>query len=311
MKKTQISVVIPILNEKESIFRLYIILKKVLDRIKKVYEIIIVDDGSNDGSFNILRKLAKKDKIVKIIRFRKNLGKSAALSAGLKLAKGDVIITMDGDLQDDSREIPKFLEKINNYDLVVGWKSPRKDPIPKKIISIIFNKLTSFLTGIKVHDSNCCFKAFRKEVAKKINLYGELHRYVPALVHWEGYTVTEVKIRHNPRLYGKSKYGINRIVKGFLDLLTVKFLMTYGKKPLHLFGGIGLLSLTIGVLTGLYLLYMWFLGVGIGDRPLLILTVLLVILGIQFISLGLLGEMIISNHQKIDSDRYIQEVLYN
>lgn len=303
-----LSLIIPVLNEEENITRLYSKLRTTLTGLKILHEIIFIDDGSTDNSFKILEEIQKKDKCVKIIKFRRNFGKSAALSAGFKEAKGDTVITMDGDLQDDPTEIPRFLEAIKKTDLVVGWRFNRKDPISKRLPSKIFNKLTSILTGVKIHDSNCCFKAYRSEVIKNINIYGELHRYIPALAYWKGFGISEIKVNHNPRIYGKSKYGFMRIFKGFMDLITIKFLTKYIKKPFHLFGGLGFLSTFLGFVIGLRLLYVkYFLNIIIGDRPLLYLSMLLIMLGIQFISLGLLGEMI-SNTKK--TEQYNIEIIY-
>jgi glycosyltransferase involved in cell wall biosynthesis len=297
--QNMLSIVIPTYNEEKNIPMLYKELKSVLDKYQ--YEIIFVDDGSFDNTFNIIKSVAQKDKKVKLISFKRNYGKSAALSAGFENAKGDIIITLDADLQDDPKEIPRFIEKINQgYDLVSGWKFKRKDSLTKIISSRFFNFLTSMLTKVKIHDINCGFKAYKKEVVKNINIYGELHRYIPVLAFWKGYKIGEIKVEHHPRMYGKSKYGATRLFKGFLDLITVKFLMSYGKRPLHLFGLIGLLCFLLGVILGIYLTYLWFIGKGIGSRPLLMLAVLLVVLGVQFVSLGLLGEMVTSTSKKKD-----------
>ena len=303
-----ISVVIPVFNEQGSVPELHKSLRNVLDRVGKKYEIIFVDDGSTDRTFEVVKGLHRKDKAVRVIRFKKNFGKSDALSAGFDLAKGDVVITMDGDLQDDPREIPVFLEKIKQFDLVVGWKHKRRDPLTKRWPSKIFNKLTAWVTGVKIHDSNCCFKAYRRNVTRNINVYGEMHRYIPALAHWKGYTVGEVKVQHQPRKYGKSKWGSGRLVKGFLDLVTVKFLTGYQKRPLHLFGGLGLLLLLAGFVIGAHLLYLkYFLGEIIGNRPLLLLGVLFIIFGLQSFAIGLLGEMVTSS--KETKDYIVDEVV--
>jgi len=294
----ELSVVIPVCNEENNIEVLYYKLIRALNKIKKSYEIIFVDDGSNDNSFKVIKKLSEKDKNIMIIQFQKNFGKSAALSSGFKIAKGSLIITMDGDLQDDPDEIPRFLEEIKNYDLVVGWKYKRKDPLSKRFFSLLFNTLVRLLIKLNIHDSNCGFKIYKKKVIDNINLYGELHRYIPALAYWSGFKVGEIKIKHYPRIYGKSKYGAGRLFKGFLDLITIKFLMTYGKRPLHLFGFIGFLCFLLGTIIGLDLTYLWFKGEGIGNRPLLMLGILLIVIGIQFVSLGLLGEMISSAQKK-------------
>jgi len=304
------SVIIPVLNEEKNISLLYRELKEVLKKLRKSYEIIFVDDGSKDKSIKILEKLQKNDKKLKIIQLRRHFGKSAALSAGFTHARGNYIITMDGDLQDDPREIPNFIKKLKEgSDLVVGWRFHRESPITKRLPSKIFNKLTSFVTGVRIHDSNCGFKIFRRDVIKEFNLYGELHRYIPALVYWNGFQVDEIKVRHRRRKYGKSKFGAMRLIRGFLDLMSVKFLMLYARRPLHLFGSLGLFFLTVGFLIGLYMTYLWFLGMRIWDRPLLILAVLLMVMGTQFISIGLLGEMITSSQGKFGKEYKIKKIL--
>lgn len=305
-----ISIIIPVYNEERNIKILYEQLNQVLKEIDKTYEILFIDDGSTDKTFNELKTIHAKDKNIKIIRFQKNFGKAAALSVGFKNVKGEVVFTMDGDLQDDPTEIPKFLSKLNEgYDLVVGWKYKRHDPITKTIPSKFFNKLTATLTKVKIHDANCGFKAFRKEVLPNLSLYGELHRYIPALVHFKGFKVTEVPVIHHERKFGKSKYGISRLLKGFLDLITVMYLTTYTKRPLHFFGPIGLLSAFFGFVIGAYLVYLRILyGSILGRSPLLMLAVLLIVLGIQFISIGLIGEMV--TDIKSDKETYvIREIL--
>ena len=289
----KLSLIIPVYNEQDNVLPLYNKLKAVLEYD---HELIFIDDGSKDNTYEILKNIQKKDSKLKIIRFRNNFGKSEALSKGFKHAKGDIIITMDGDLQDDPEEIPRFIEKIKeDYDLVVGWKYKRQDPLSKTIPSKFFNFLIKVLTGVKIHDSNCCFKAYKKEVVKNLKIYGELHRYIPSLVNWKGFKVTEIKVKHHKRLHGKSKYGFSRLLKGFLDLLTIKFLIKYSKKPLHFFGSIGIISFLLGALISVYLVYeKYFLNINIGSRPMLILGVLLLIIGVQFICLGLLGEMILN-----------------
>ncbi len=305
-ERPDVTVIVPVYNEEESIDPLYNELKPVLNGLKKQYEIIFVNDGSTDGSRQILRKLNKRDRNLRVIEFRRNFGKSAALAEGFRKAEGEIVITLDGDLQDDPREIPAFISKINEgFDLVVGWKHKRRDPLTKRIPSKIFNALTVYLTGVKVHDSNCCFKAYRREAVEKLKIYGELHRYIPALLHWKGYRVTEIKVKHRKRIYGKTKYGVMRLFKGLLDLITVKFLISYANRPLHFFGGMGMISFLLGSAVGIYLMYLKFLNYAIGDRPLLILAVLLIILGMQFISIGLLGEMIVSGNKE-DEDLGIE-----
>ena len=303
--------VIPVYNEEGNIRPLYSELREVLSGLGEDYEIIFVDDGSTDAGFSMIRGLHEKDARVKAIKFRRNFGKSAALSAGFERAVGDIVFTMDGDLQDDPKEIPRFLEEMGKgYDLVVGWKFRRRDPQTKKLPSKIFNRLTSSLTGVGIHDMNCCFKAYKKDVVKNLSLYGELHRYIPALAYWRGYKVSEIKVNHRPRTHGKSKYGPMRLLKGFLDLLTVKFLISYSTRPLHLFGILGLMSTAAGLLIGLYLLYLkYVLNELIGERPILFAAILLIIVGIQFVSMGLLGEMITSTHQTHSASYMISEEL--
>jgi glycosyltransferase involved in cell wall biosynthesis len=287
--------VIPVLNEEDSIQELYLNLKHVLDLLKNHYEIVFVDDGSTDNTFTILEEIASNYEAVSIIKLRRNFGKSIALNTAFRYTGGDILITMDGDLQDDPEEIPRFIEKIEEgYDLVVGWKYPRNDPITKILPSKIFNKLTCMLTGVNLHDFNCGFKAYKKRVIDNISLYGEMHRYIPALAAWNGFKITEVKVKHHPRKFGKSKYGFSRLIKGFLDLITVKFLTGYATRPMHVFGIPGVISLLVGFFIGLYLVILkYWKGLLLIERPLLLLAVLLILLGLQFLSIGLLGEMMV------------------
>ena len=306
----ELSIIIPLFNEEKSISSLYRELKSTLKSFGKSYEIIFIDDGSSDNSWTVLEKLHGKDKDIKGIQFRKNSGKAAALSAGFKYAQGKVIVTMDADLQDDSGEIPKFIKKLDEgYDLVSGWRFERQDPISKTLPSKIFNYLTSRLTRIRIHDFNCGFKACRKEVIKDIELYGELHRYIPVLAHWKGYKVGEMKVKHHPRAHGKSKYGMVRLFRGFTDLLTVTFLTRYMKKPLHLFGAVGLLLFLLGFMVNVYFVVLWLLGWGIWLRPLLLLGVLLMLIGFQVVSTGLIGEIIVSTRGKADDEYSIKRFL--
>jgi glycosyltransferase involved in cell wall biosynthesis len=285
-----------LLNEHDHIGPLYEQITRTL-KDKYRYEIIFIDDGSTDMTSHVIESLG--DKKVKLISFKRNFGKSDALSAGFKKASGSFIITMDGDLQDNPEEIPNFISKINQgYDMVVGWKYKRRDPITKRVPSKFFNRLTSWITGLKIHDSNCCFKIMKNEVVKDIGVYGELHRYIPALAHWKGYKVTEMPVKHMPRKFGKSKYGIGRLVKGMLDLVTISFLNTYGQRPMHIFGGIGVATFIVGFIISLHLALMKIMyNAPIRDRPLLLLGVLLLVVGIQFISIGLLGEMIVQGRK--------------
>ncbi len=294
-----ISVVIPLYNEEGSLKELHQQLRSTLGRMNARYELLFVDDGSSDRSFQVLRDLKRSDHHTKIIRFRRNYGKSAALAAGFTNAQGNVVITMDADLQDDPAEIPGLVKRINEgLDLVSGWKKVRRDPISKTIPSKFFNFVTGVMTGIKIHDFNCGLKAYKKEVVKTVKVYGELHRYVPALAHWEGFKVGEMVVQHRARKYGKTKFGIGRFWKGFLDLATVLFTTRYFRRPLHLFGVWGILSVLAGFIVDAGLVVEWFLGeTSLSNRPLFLGGVLLIIVGIQFISIGLLGEMISKSRQ--------------
>ncbi len=290
-----ISVVIPLLNEEESLSELTIRIIEQINSLKKEFEIVYIDDGSTDNSFKILTDLKLKYPQIIIIQFNRNFGKSAALFEGFKTATGDIVITMDADLQDAPEEISNLIKKIESgYDLVSGWKKKRHDPLTKTIPSKFFNIATRHLTGIKIHDFNCGLKAYKREVIKAIPVYGELHRYLPVLAHWLGYQVGELVVTHHPRKYGSSKFGIKRFFNGFFDLLTVLFITRFRQKPLHLFGLMGLGSSFLGFATLFYLSILWFQGYGIGNRPLFILGVLLIIVGVQFFSIGLIGEMLIN-----------------
>lgn len=305
----QISIVTPMYNEEQNIAAFYSRVTKVLKGLGKSYEILFIDDGSTDNTLKAIQALQRKDRNVRYISFMRNFGKAAALSAGFGHAKGGIIITMDGDLQDEPEEIPRFLQKIGEgYDLVNGWKFKRKDPITKTLPSKFFNWLTSRLVGIRLHDFNCGFKAYQRKVVQEITLYGDLHRYIPAIAFEQGYKICELPVKHNPRLYGKSKYGGKRLLTGFIDLLTVKYLISYRIKPLQLFGKIGLFFMLFGVVSGLYLVVEWFQGIGIGGRPLLILSVLTTLVGIQFLSIGLLGEMITSSMESQRKSYRIKEI---
>ena len=288
-----LSIIIPLYNEEGSLEELIGQIFQAINKTGLVYEVCFIDDGSTDNSLQKLKQLRQDRSILKILSFRKNYGKSAALSEGFKLASGKIIITMDADLQDDPAEIPNLIDKINTgYDLVSGWKKKRFDPLGKTLPSKFFNFITARLTGIKIHDFNCGLKAYRREVIKEIPVYGSLHRYLPVLAHWKGFAVGEVVVQHHPRKYGVTKYGIRRFFDGFFDLFTVLFLTRYRQKPLHLFGFFGLGSLSLGFIISLYLSVLWFMGYGIGNRPLLFLGVLLMIVGMQSFSIGLIGEMI-------------------
>ena len=289
-----ISIIVPVYNEEKNVSILY---ENLMDVIERDYEIIFVDDGSTDNTFNELQKLHEKNKKVKIIKFRKNFGQSAALKAGFDYSKGDIIITMDADLQNDPHDIPKLLEKIKDYDCISGWRHDRKDSVFKKIPSKISNWLHRKLTGVDIHDSGCTLKAYKKEAIKNLELYGETHRYIPAMLSWQGYKIGEVKVTHHKRKYGKTKYNYTRLPKGFLDLLFISFWKKYQSRPLHLMGGFGIISFIIGFFISLYLtIQRLFFGVGLSNRPLLLLGVLLMIIGVQFIVFGFLAEISIRTY---------------
>lgn len=294
-KDMDISIVVPLLNEVDSLTELTNRVVEQFRKLNKQFEIIFIDDGSEDGSFEKLLELKKSFKNIRIIRFRKNFGKSAALAEGFQRATGQYVITMDADLQDDPAEVPNLITKLDEgFDLVSGWKRKRHDPITKKAPSKLFNFTTQLLTGIKIHDFNCGLKAYRSEVIKAIPVYGELHRYLPVLAHWQGFKVGEIVVEHHARKFGKTKFGFRRFFSGFFDLLTVLFITRYRQKPMHLFGFLGLVSLFIGFIISAYLSVLWFQGYGIGHRPLLFLGVLLIIVGVQSFSLGLIGDMLTS-----------------
>jgi glycosyltransferase involved in cell wall biosynthesis len=294
-----ISVVIPLYNEEESLRELHQQLRPTLNRMNVRYELLFIDDGSTDNSFRVLRDLKRIDHHVKIIRFRRNYGKSAALSVGFAHAQGNIVVTMDADLQDDPAEIPGLVKRIREgADLVSGWKKVRRDPITKTVPSRFFNVVTSLMTGIRIHDFNCGLKAYKKEVVKTVKVYGELHRFIPVLAHWEGFSVGEMVVQHRARKYGRTKFGLGRFWKGFLDLITALFTTRYFRRPLHLFGVWGILAVVAGSVIDSWLIVEWFLGAtALSNRPLFLVGVVLVIVGIQFISIGLLGEMISKTKQ--------------
>lgn len=305
-----VTVVVPLFNEEESIPELFKKTDAVLKSLKKPYEVIFIDDGSTDNSFAILKDLHRNNRTVRIIRFRRNFGKSAALSMGFAEARGTFVITMDSDLQDDPEEIPGLLSALgDSFDLISGWKKKRFDPISKTIPSRFFNFVTAVMTGIPIHDFNCGLKAYRREVIKEINVYGELHRYIPALAHWAGYRVGEKVVQHHPRKYGHTKFGLSRFFKGFLDLLTVLFNTRYVRRPLHFFGLWGVASLFVGGIIDLYLSIEWLRGeTSLSNRPLFLGGFFLIVIGIQFISIGLLGEMI-TRQDRGEQQYSVREIL--
>ena len=290
-----ITVVIPVYNEERSLALLHGELDAVFrgDVLGPV-EFLFVDDGSRDGSWRVLSDLAARDPRVHAIRFRRNFGKAAAISAGFRAAQGERIFTVDADLQDDPAEVPRLLARLEEgNDVVSGWKKNRRDPWHKVYPSRVFNWMVSMLTGCHLHDHNCGFKLYRGEVVREVEIYGELHRFVPVLAHARGFRVAEIEVNHRPRRHGSSKYGFSRFLKGFLDLLTVRFLTRFRQRPLHILGGTGLALLGLGVLGLLYLAVLWILGFRpIGNRPMLFYSIALLIVGVQLLSLGILAELV-------------------
>jgi len=303
-----ISIVVPVFNEEESIQVFYKELLRVVAALDKEYELIFIDDGSTDSSLEILRDFAKKDNTVRIFSFRKNQGKAEALTFGFQKSLGDYIITLDADLQDRPAEIQKLLKKIKNgWDLACGWRKERQDSQFKVFPSKIFNLLTSFFWGTRLHDYNCGLKAFKSDAAKSLRLYGGMHRFIPLLIHQEGFKVTEVPVVHGKRLFGKSKYGFSKILKDFPDMFTMFFLNRYGKKPLHFFGLAGGLLFTIGIIILGYLAILRFQGETIGRRPLLFFGMLLVLSGLQVFFTGFLADLMINLYQKRNIKEYEEE----
>lgn len=299
---TAVSIVIPVFNEADSLRELYAQMIAVADRQPLTIEVIFVDDGSRDGSWEVIRQLSQADHRVSGLRFRRNFGKAAALTAGLRAARHPLLVMMDADLQDDPAELPRLLATLDDgYDVVNGWKQKRLDPWHKVYPSKIFNGLVGWLTGLSLHDHNCGLKLFRREVADEIRLYGELHRFIPVLADARGFRVTELPVNHRPRQFGHSKYGVRRFLRGFLDLLTVSFLTSYGQRPQHILGGIGLVFFGVGMLGLTYLAGLWLAmnvfnvlpATPIGMRPLLAYSLACTLLGGQAISFGLLAELIV------------------
>jgi glycosyltransferase involved in cell wall biosynthesis len=290
-----LSVVIPVYNEEENVRLLHESLRNALDPLNQEYELLFVDDGSTDRTLPILEEIQAQDNKVVVLSLRRNFGQTAAFAAGFDFSRGDVVVTMDGDLQNDPADIPKLLELIKESDLVSGWRKKRKDPFfSRRLPSMMANWLISKVTGVKLHDYVCSLKAYRRDVIKNLKLYGEMHRFIPAVASWYGVRVSEVETVHHPRMRGKSKYGISRTVKVVLDLITVKFLQSFSTKPIQFFGPFGILSGFLGFLILLYLSADKLLfGKDIGGRPLLLLGALLIIVGIQLIGMGLLGEMLV------------------
>ncbi|HRP02225.1 MAG TPA: glycosyltransferase family 2 protein [Candidatus Kapabacteria bacterium] len=311
--KIKISVVIPLLNEEESLPELSNRLAVELTRLANdSYEVIFIDDGSTDNSFEVIKNINANNPKFQCVRFRRNYGKSAALSVGFARAKGEYVITMDADLQDDPSEIEHLIKKLEEgYDLVSGWKKKRYDPISKTLPSKLFNWATSKVAGIKLHDFNCGLKGYRNEVVKSLNVYGEMHRYLPALANWMGFRVTEMVVQHHPRKYGYSKFGLSRFINGFLDLLTVLLTTKYFKRPLHFFGAVGSFVSFVGFVILMYLIVEWLLGLTyLSNRPLTLFAIGMIIVGVQFLSIGLLGEMLVKTNNENSKRLYgIKEIL--
>jgi len=307
--KVDLSVLIALYNEEDNLPLLFEKLQPVLNSLSCSWEVVFVDDGSTDSSYKVLRRLQEECPAgVRLIRFRRNFGKSAALRAGFKAVRGRKVVIMDADLQDDPREIPSLLARLKEgFDLVGGWRADRRDRFIKKYTSRVYNFVTSTLTGIRMHDFNCGLKAFRREVIETIPIHGELHRYIPVLAHRRGFKVTEVKVKHHPRLHGESKFGPYRFFAGFADLLTVLFLTRYFKKPLHFFGGLGVVFFLVGFIIDFVLLIGSLFGDTIRTRPLLFLGILLMLIGLQFISTGLLGEMLAMGREDEEREYVVRE----
>jgi len=288
-----LSVLVPAYDEAESLPHLHREIVLALEAFGRPWEIVYVDDGSRDGTDQAIAALSAADARVRGLSLRRRFGKSAALATGFQWVRGEWVVTMDADLQDDPSELPRLVEQLERgYDLVSGWKQDRKDPLTKTIPSLLFNAVTSRVAGIRLHDFNCGFKLYRREVTQAIEVYGEFHRFLPALAHWAGFRVTEVPVRHRARAYGRSKFGAARFVNGFLDLMSAAFISTSALKPLHVFGRVGLLFLATGFVIGGWFVGLWLHGEPMRVRPLMLLGAGLAVIGVQFILMGLLGEMI-------------------
>ena len=307
MNKMFISIVIPVYNEEQNVEILY---QEIIDSMIQPYdrfEIIFVNDGSTDSSFQKLIELHKKDNRVKILNFRKNFGQSAAMSAGFNFSKGDLIVTLDADLQNDPADIPMFIEKLlEGYDIVNGWRKKRKDKFfSRKMPSFLGNKLISFITKVKLHDYGCTLRGFKREVIQNLRLYGEMHRYIPAIASRMGIKSIEIPVNHRERKFGSSKYGLGRTMRVILDLISIKYLLSYSHRPLQIFGSLGLLMMMLGFVSGLYLTYVKYILHQSANRPLLFFTVLAIFVGFQMITLGLLAEMLARiYHEGFKKDAY-------
>ena len=295
-----ISVVIPIFNEGENISPLYQELKAVMEKLGAEYEVIFVDDGSDDASNEILQRLAQGNKRIKVIQFRKNFGQTAAIAAGVEHAQGEIIVTMDGDRQNDPQDIPRLLEQLEQgYDVASGWRKNRKDPfLSKKFPSAVANRLISWLTRVRLHDYGCTLKAYRRDILKDVRLYGEMHRFIPAYASWVGARITELEVAHHPRKHGKSKYGLSRTSSIILDLITILFLQRYSTKPIRLFGGAGMTLFVLGIFTGLFVLFRRIIWGGVWISPMILISFLFITMGVMFVLLGLIAEIIIRTYHE-------------
>lgn len=291
-----ISIIIPFYNEEENIEPLYVQLSSVLSGLNRDFEIVFVDDGSTDDTFRNMLKVREKDNRVKIIKFRKNFGQSAALKAGFDQVKGNVVISMDGDLQNDPTDMPKLIDKIENedYDVACGWRADRNDPLQKKILSKIANFIRQNITREFIHDSGCTFRAYKNECVKDLELYGEIHRYIPAMLFWKGYKIGEVKVQHHSRKYGDTKYNWQRLLKGFLDLIVISFWQKYAVRPIHVFGGLGMMLSALGIVAGGWMgIQRLFFGDSLADRPMFLLSILMIIIGVQFVVSGIMADIML------------------
>jgi glycosyltransferase involved in cell wall biosynthesis len=305
----ELSIVVPVFNEEENVEPVIREIHSVVSSLEKSYEIIVVDDGSRDRTFTLLSRLHQSQPTLHIIRLKRNFGQTAALAAGLAYAQGEIVVLMDGDGQNDPADIPALLAKIEQgNDLVVGWRFERRDPwLNRRLPSMIANRLISWTTKVKLHDYGCTLKAMRKDIAKGLRLYGEMHRFIPAIAYERGAQVAELKVNHRARLHGGSNYGLTRTLRVVLDLLTVKFLSSYSTRPAHVFGPIGVISGLIGFALALYLSVQKLIyHLEIGNRPLLLLSILLIFIGFQFVTMGLLGEMLARiYHESQDRTFYV------
>jgi glycosyltransferase involved in cell wall biosynthesis len=311
-----ISIVIPLYNEEDCLQQLHEELVAVLDNLERTYEVVYIDDGSSDETYPILRELHERDNVVRVIRFRRNFGQTAAFSAGFHMARGDYVITMDGDLQNDPKDIALMIKTLEDgFDVVSGWRVDRKDKyLTRRLPSQMANWLISKVTGVKLHDYGCSLKAYRSDVVKNIHLYGEMHRFIPALASWMGINVAEVPVNHRPRKFGRSKYGLQRTVKVILDLLTVKFLLDFATRPGQIFGLVGIACFTVGLSIATYLSFMKiFHAQSLADRPILLLAVLMIMLGVQLTTMGLLGELLVRTYHETQGKPIyaVREVLEN